>query len=108
MPLPATPTAITTDIESEHVHAVYEKIAKHFSGTRYAGWPVVEQFLDRMSKESTNDNIRVRDRNTVWADLGCGNGKYLIEREGGIGIGKSRTEVILYRVTYIYMMQITR
>ncbi len=31
--------------EQKHVHQVYDKIANHFSHTRYKPWPVVENFL---------------------------------------------------------------
>lgn len=51
--------------EAEHVHAVYEQIASHFSSTRYKPWPIVERFLQQMPAGS------------VGLDIGCGNGKYL-------------------------------
>ena len=53
------------DYEAEHVHAVYEQIAPHFSSTRYKPWPIVERFL-----------LRLPD-GAVGLDIGCGNGKYL-------------------------------
>ena len=31
-----------TNMEKEHVYDVYEKIAPHFSNTRYKPWPRVE------------------------------------------------------------------
>jgi len=30
---------VATDMEKKHVYEVYEKIAEHFSDTRYKGWP---------------------------------------------------------------------
>lgn len=42
---------------------VYDDIAKHFSGTRYAQWPRVGEFL------------RSLPEGAVVADIGCGNGK---------------------------------
>jgi alkylated DNA repair protein alkB family protein 8 len=54
-----------TNMEKEHVYDVYEKIAPHFSNTRYKGWPKVEEFLNAIPAGS------------IVADVGCGNGKYL-------------------------------
>ncbi|KAF2491361.1 S-adenosyl-L-methionine-dependent methyltransferase [Lophium mytilinum] len=51
--------------EAEHVHAVYEQIASHFSSTRYKPWPIVSQFLTTLPPGS------------IGLDIGCGNGKYL-------------------------------
>lgn len=52
-------------IEKEFVHQVYEKIAGHFSDTRYKPWPAIENYLLALPRHS------------VVADIGCGNGKYL-------------------------------
>ncbi len=52
-------------LEEEHVHAVYEKIATHFSNTRHSPWPIVRDFLLEQRPGS------------VGLDIGCGNGKYL-------------------------------
>ncbi|KAF3902038.1 hypothetical protein AA313_de0207419 [Arthrobotrys entomopaga] len=51
--------------ESQHVHRVYDKIASHFSATRYKPWPIVEKFLSSLPPGA------------VGLDMGCGNGKYL-------------------------------
>ncbi|KAF2811925.1 S-adenosyl-L-methionine-dependent methyltransferase [Mytilinidion resinicola] len=51
--------------EAEHVHAVYEQIAAHFSSTRYKPWPIVSSFLSTLPAGS------------IGLDVGCGNGKYL-------------------------------
>jgi tRNA (uracil-5-)-methyltransferase TRM9 len=56
---------MSNDLEAEHVHKVYNCIAKDFSRTRYKPWPVIEKFLLGL------------DKNTVCLDNGCGNGKYL-------------------------------
>ena len=56
---------LPTDIEKKHVYDVYEKIAPHFSHTRYKPWPKVQEFLENIPTGSLN------------ADIGCGNGKYL-------------------------------
>ena len=51
-------------LERQHVHAVYETIATHFSHTRHSPWPRVESYL------------RSLPASTRVADVGCGNGKY--------------------------------
>ena len=56
---------VATKMEKEHVYDVYEKIAPHFSNTRYKGWPKVEEFINNIPAGS------------IMADVGCGNGKYL-------------------------------
>ncbi|KAI9341762.1 S-adenosyl-L-methionine-dependent methyltransferase [Zopfochytrium polystomum] len=53
------------ELEREHVHAVYDAIAPHFSATRYKPWPVVDNFLRSLPLGS------------LGADIGCGNGKYM-------------------------------
>ncbi|KAI8495497.1 hypothetical protein Bbelb_269520 [Branchiostoma belcheri] len=52
-------------LEKQHVHDVYDRIAPHFSDTRYKAWPQVKQFLMKQEPGS------------LIADVGCGNGKYL-------------------------------
>ena len=72
--------------ENTHVHEVYDKIANHFSSTRYKPWPVVAAFLNSIPTGS------------VGLDAGTGNGKYLItpEREGEfLTIGLDRSEKLL-------------
>ena len=44
---------------------MYDKIAPHFSHTRYKPWPKVAEFLNKL------------DDGSIVADVGCGNGKYL-------------------------------
>ena len=52
-------------LETAHVYEVYEEIADHFSDTRHSPWPKVSKFLRELPP------------NTLVADVGCGNGKYL-------------------------------
>ncbi|KAL6087205.1 hypothetical protein STEG23_023794, partial [Scotinomys teguina] len=52
-------------LEREHVHQVYDVIAKHFSSTRHSPWPRIVEFLKALPSGS------------IVADIGCGNGKYL-------------------------------
>ena len=49
--------------ERELVHATYDKIAEHFSETRYSVWPNVSKFLHEVESGS------------IILDNGCGNGK---------------------------------
>ncbi|XP_042136353.1 tRNA (carboxymethyluridine(34)-5-O)-methyltransferase ALKBH8 isoform X3 [Peromyscus maniculatus bairdii] len=52
-------------LEQEHVHRVYDLIARHFSSTRHSPWPRIVEFLKALPSGS------------IVADIGCGNGKYL-------------------------------
>uniref|UniRef100_A0A8C8VHY9 Methyltransferase type 11 domain-containing protein n=1 Tax=Pelusios castaneus TaxID=367368 RepID=A0A8C8VHY9_9SAUR len=54
-----------SQLEKDHVHSVYEKIAPYFRDSRYKAWPKVQQFLSDQEPGS------------LIADIGCGNGKYL-------------------------------
>ena len=36
---------IPTDMEKKYVYDVYDKIAPHFSSTRYKPWPMIVKFL---------------------------------------------------------------
>ena len=54
-----------TNMEKQHVYDVYEKIAPHFSDTRYKPWPMIVEYLNSLEDGS------------LVADVGCGNGKYL-------------------------------
>jgi tRNA (uracil-5-)-methyltransferase TRM9 len=65
--------------EDEHVHTVYQKIASHFSSTRYKPWPLVEKFL------------RALPVGAVGLDIGCGNGKYLTVNPNIFIIGSDRS-----------------
>ncbi|KAJ1633950.1 S-adenosyl-L-methionine-dependent methyltransferase [Pavlovales sp. CCMP2436] len=55
----------TPTVELEHVHSVYERIARSWHGTRYKAWPRVEAFA------------RTLPRGSLVADVGAGNGKNL-------------------------------
>ena len=37
-----------TELEKKFVYEVYEKIAPHFSHTRYKAWPQIESFLKNL------------------------------------------------------------
>ena len=65
----------SVSIETEHVTSVYDSIAPHFSLTRYKPWPRVESFLLSLPT------------NSLVADIGCGNGKYLHLHSSGVMIG---------------------
>lgn len=53
----------STERERELVHATYDKIAEHFSETRFSVWPNVSKFLREVESGS------------IILDNGCGNGK---------------------------------
>lgn len=75
-----TSTEKPTEIENKHVYDVYEKIASHFSKTRYKPWPKVQEFLESLPEGSIN------------CDVGCGNGKYLgINNKNILSIGTDRS-----------------
>nr|XP_020468795.1 probable tRNA methyltransferase 9-like protein [Monopterus albus] len=54
-----------SQLEKDHVHSVYDKIAPYFNDSRYKAWPKVQQFMLDLQPGS------------IVADIGCGNGKYL-------------------------------
>eukprot|EP00467_Chlorarachnion_reptans_P018647 CAMPEP_0114527464 /NCGR_PEP_ID=MMETSP0109-20121206/23633_1 /TAXON_ID=29199 /ORGANISM="Chlorarachnion reptans, Strain CCCM449" /LENGTH=632 /DNA_ID=CAMNT_0001709437 /DNA_START=166 /DNA_END=2064 /DNA_ORIENTATION=- len=55
-------------VERDYVHTFYERIATHFSHTRWNTWPHVVRFLENSLK---------RHPHPLVFDVGCGNGKYL-------------------------------
>ncbi|KAM9733031.1 putative tRNA methyltransferase 9B isoform 1-T5 [Menidia menidia] len=64
-----------SQLEREHVHSVYQKIAPYFNDSRYRAWPKVQQFLLDLPPGS------------IVADIGCGNGKYLHINEDVFKLG---------------------
>ncbi|KAL0038021.1 hypothetical protein WJX79_009793 [Trebouxia sp. C0005] len=66
-------------MEQEFVHDVYNAIAPHFSSTRFAIWPKVRQFIDKLAPGS------------LVADVGCGNGKYFLVRQDIAVLGSDRS-----------------
>eukprot|EP00210_Caulerpa_lentillifera_P001893 g1821.t1 len=81
--LPPTRLLLQKNIEEEHVHQVYDVIARHFSSTRFAIWPKVKQFLNSLDPGST------------MVDIGCGNGKYFNARKDLIILGLDRSNGLL-------------
>ncbi|KAL8778748.1 MAG: hypothetical protein Q9213_007261 [Squamulea squamosa] len=69
-----------TNYEEQHVHEVYQKIACHFSSTRYKPWPIVERFLQELPSGS------------IGLDVGCGNGKYLAVNPEVFIVASDRSE----------------
>ncbi|KAI9684699.1 MAG: tRNA methyltransferase, has a role in tRNA modification [Trizodia sp. TS-e1964] len=78
----AAPTTAAAAYEAEHVHAVYEQIASHFSATRYKAWPIVSRFLADQPPGS------------IGLDVGCGNGKYLSANPRIFIIGSDRSPAL--------------
>ncbi|XP_051965447.1 probable tRNA methyltransferase 9B isoform X2 [Xyrauchen texanus] len=64
-----------SQLERDHVHSVYERIAPYFNDSRYKAWPKVKQFLLEQEPGS------------IVADVGCGNGKYLHINENIFKLG---------------------
>lgn len=69
--------------ERQHVHDVYERIASHFSSTRYKPWPIIERFLKALPDGS------------VGLDVGCGNGKYLAVNSNIFIVGSDRSSNLI-------------
>uniref|UniRef100_A0A914I4N5 Alkylated DNA repair protein alkB homolog 8 n=1 Tax=Globodera rostochiensis TaxID=31243 RepID=A0A914I4N5_GLORO len=57
-------------LEQQYVAEVYEAIAPHFDLTRFSNWRCVVNFLVSLPRGST------------LLDVGCGNGKYLLQSDG--------------------------
>jgi 2-polyprenyl-3-methyl-5-hydroxy-6-metoxy-1,4-benzoquinol methylase len=70
-------------LESEHVHKVYDAIADHFSSSRHSAWPSVERFVQELPPGS------------LVADVGCGNGKYMNLNSHIFSIGCDRSAKLL-------------
>lgn len=92
-----------SQLERDHVHSVYDKIAPYFNDSRYRAWPKVRQFLVDLEPGSivadigkcplSNSQISIvfffkeRTQGLIlpsgspvlfpWCLAGCGNGKYL-------------------------------
>ena len=75
----ANATDKPTSLEKKYVYDIYEKIAPHFSHTRYKPWPRIEKFLNNLPIGS------------LVADIGCGNGKYLGVNPDVFMIGTDRS-----------------
>uniref|UniRef100_M4B1K1 Methyltransferase type 11 domain-containing protein n=1 Tax=Hyaloperonospora arabidopsidis (strain Emoy2) TaxID=559515 RepID=M4B1K1_HYAAE len=76
---PCATSLTATDLEREHVHKVYDVIARHFSHTRHHPWPQVTEFLAGLAPRA------------LVADMGCGNGKYLHVNPSLCVIGADRS-----------------
>ncbi|KAI9500097.1 S-adenosyl-L-methionine-dependent methyltransferase [Coemansia spiralis] len=82
--IPDTLKLSAADKEEQYVHQVYNKIASHFSDTRFKPWPVIERYLRGLPSGS------------IGTDIGCGNGKYLGVRTGDVFIiGTDRSESLV-------------
>jgi tRNA (uracil-5-)-methyltransferase TRM9 len=97
VPISTPPSEDPQAHEEQYVHAVYDKIASHFSSTRYKvhhilssrlkrgisyfsplePWPIIAKFLDSLQPGS------------IGLDSGTGNGKYLPLPGVNLGVGLS-------------------
>ena len=71
--------SLPLELQKKHVYEVYDKIAPHFSHTRYKPWPKIEKFLQQLEPGST-----------VF-DVGCGNGKYMGVNPDLLMVGTDRS-----------------
>ena len=74
---------VPTDMEKKHVYDVYDRIAPHFSHTRYKPWPKIQKFINELPNGS------------LVYDVGCGNGKYLGVNKERYIIGTDRSMGLL-------------
>merc|ERR1712146_861169 len=72
-----------TAVETQHVANVYDKIAPHFSATRYKPWPRVADFVSSVPMGS------------ILVDIGCGNGRYMSSDNKILHIGLDRSVGLL-------------
>lgn len=63
------------EFEKKYVHNIYNNISTHFDKTRYSSWPIIEEFIRSFPKES------------LVADIGCGNGRNCLVRNDCVFIG---------------------
>lgn len=54
-----------SQLERDHVHSVYEKIAPYFNDARYKAWPKVQQFISEQEPGSLIADIG------EWGCLSC-------------------------------------
>ena len=71
--------SLPSELQKKHVYEVYDKIAPHFSHTRYKPWPKIEKFLKQLEPGS------------MVYDVGCGNGKYMGVNPSLFMIGTDRS-----------------
>ncbi|KAL4707467.1 hypothetical protein ACJJTC_000111 [Scirpophaga incertulas] len=74
---------VASSLENLHVHQVYEQIAGHFSTTRHKPWPKVVEFTRQVPAGA------------VLLDLGCGNGKNILDRNDILQIAGERSSGLL-------------
>lgn len=55
-----------SQLERDHVHSVYDKIAPYFNDSRYRAWPKVRQFLLDMEPGSIVADIGERPFSTIY------------------------------------------
>jgi len=69
-------------LENEYVVKFYDTVAVHWDHTRHSPWPSVSKFISDQPEQS------------LFADVGCGNGKYLrvIEEHNCYYVASDRSE----------------
>jgi ubiquinone/menaquinone biosynthesis C-methylase UbiE len=79
VPVDSSETMDPANLSRDFVFDVYDKIAPHFSHTRYKKWPKVADFIAQLPEGS------------FLMDAGCGNGKNLLSVKNVIGFGSDRS-----------------
>lgn len=79
VPVVAETISSSANLCKEFVFDVYDKIAPHFSHTRYKKWPKVAEFVERLPEGA------------FLMDGGCGNGKNLVGAKHVVGFGSDRS-----------------
>eukprot|EP01089_Gocevia_fonbrunei_P020808 TRINITY_DN7829_c0_g4_i1.p1 TRINITY_DN7829_c0_g4~~TRINITY_DN7829_c0_g4_i1.p1 ORF type:complete len:507 (+),score=67.14 TRINITY_DN7829_c0_g4_i1:300-1820(+) len=73
----------TSSVEEQHVHKVYDEIARQFGETRQKPWPKIMNFLQGIEIGS------------LVCDVGCGSGRYLGVNDNLFKIGTDRSLPLL-------------
>lgn len=58
-----------SQLERDHVHSVYEKIAPYFNDSRYRAWPKVRQFLVDLEPGSIVADIGKRPLSNIQISI---------------------------------------
>ncbi|GAB5355050.1 hypothetical protein AAMO2058_000172600 [Amorphochlora amoebiformis] len=74
-------------VERDYVHSFYDRVADHFSHTRWNTWPHVTEFLKKYLPKYGG----------LVYDVGCGNGKYLaqLDQLSAAGVGVDMCESLV-------------
>ena len=63
--------SVTPDVESRHVHQLYDTIAAHFSHTRHSRWPRVDAFIEALPAGAVVLGAQSNTRLVSWGEGHC-------------------------------------